>query len=209
MSNIDTLVWTCHNWNIEAEELLEMSYLRTFAPWIVYAVIPTAHWEWAALIALVISIATIAQQTRSGRPMDAQIIDIGSGVFFAALTVLAFADPNTALHPYSPALSSGVLALIAGTSLALRMPFTLGIAKQNTPREMWDHPVFIRTSYVITSVWTASFAIGCVVLAALAHSSSTLRTVAQVLAFAIPVVFTIRYVAHIQGKAKALGEPTS
>ncbi|KAA8884383.1 hypothetical protein F3087_34815 [Nocardia colli] len=183
-----------------------MSYLRTFAPWIVYAIIPAAHWQWAALIALLLSVVEVTRQLRAGRTLDALMIDLGSLVFFAALTVLAFADPNTALHPYSPALSSGVLALIALFSLAVRKPFTLGIAKQSAPKELWDNPVFIRTAYVLTSVWAASFTIGCVVLTVLAHADSTLRTIAQVLAFVIPVVFTIRYVAYIQSKAPAGAE---
>ncbi|MFE9580070.1 hypothetical protein ACFYO1_27045 [Nocardia sp. NPDC006044] len=180
-----------------------MSYLRTFAPWIVYAIIPAAYWQWAALIALLLSVVEVARQVRGGRTLDALMIDLGSLVFFAALTVLAFVDPNTALHPYSPALSSGVLALIALFSLAVRRPFTLGIAKQSTPEEFWDNPVFIRTAYVLTSVWAASFTIGCLVLTVLAQAGSTPRTIAQVLAFAIPVVFTIRYVAYIQSKAPA------
>ncbi|GAB0102760.1 hypothetical protein JMUB6875_17300 [Nocardia sp. JMUB6875] len=179
-----------------------MSYLRTFAPWIVYAVIPSQYWQWSALIAVVISVASIAQQRRAGRGWDALIIDLGSAVFFAAVTVLAFADPDTALHAYMPAISSGVLALIAGISLLIRVPFTLPIAKQTTPQELWDQPLFIRTAYVLTSVWTAAFVIGCVALTALAHGSSGLRTTVQVLAFVIPVVFTIRYVAHIQGGAR-------
>ncbi|NNH68663.1 hypothetical protein HLB23_01995 [Nocardia uniformis] len=185
-----------------------MSYLRTFAPWIAYAVVPSQHWKWAALIAFGISAATLARQTRAGQALDAQIIDIGSAVFFAALTVLAFADPNTPLHPYSPALSSGVLALIAGTSLALRNPFTLPIAKRNTPPELWDHPGFIRASYIITWVWTASFSIGAAVLTALAHSSTGLRTTAQITAFAIPVAFTITYVAQMRAIAQNLVNPS-
>ncbi|WP_194835011.1 hypothetical protein [Nocardia sp. XZ_19_369] len=184
-----------------------MSYLRTFAPWIVYAVVPAAYWQWAALGALLLSLFEVTRQLRAGRTLDALIIDLGSLIFFAALTVLAFADPATALHPYSPALSSGVLALIAGVSLALRKPFTLGIAKQTAPQELWDHPVFVRTAYVLTAVWAASFTIGCVVLIALAHAGSTPRTIAQVLAFAVPAVFTIRYVAYIQSKAPAAARP--
>lgn len=182
-----------------------MTYLRTFAPWIVYAVIPSDYWQWAALIAVGISLAGITYQRRAGQSWDALIIDIGSGLFFTVITILAFADPDTALHAYTPALSNGVLALIAGISLAIRVPFTLPIAKQTTPQEFWDQPLFIRTAYVLTSVWTASFAIGSVLLAVLAHSS-TPRTIVQVLAFAIPVIFTIRYAAHIQAKAEALGQ---
>jgi hypothetical protein len=180
-----------------------MSYLRTFAPWIVYAIIPSSHWNWAALIALVLSIGLIAQQTRTGRTLDAQIIEIGSAVFFAVITVVAFAAPDSGLHPYTPALSSATLALIAGASLALRKPFTLGIAKQTTPREFWEQPLFVRTNVIITAVWAASFAVAAVILAALAHSDSTVRTLVQVAGFVVPMVFTLRYVAHIQAKAAA------
>ncbi|MEV6769366.1 hypothetical protein AB0N05_12155 [Nocardia sp. NPDC051030] len=182
-----------------------MTYLRAFAPWIVFAVIPSEYWQWSALIALGISIASIAQQTRAGRRLDAQIIDLGSAIFFAALTVVAFSNPDSSLHAYTPAAANAVLALIAGISLAVRVPFTLPIAKQTTPQEIWDQPLFIRTAYVLTSVWTASFAIGAVLLAILAHSD-TPRTIVQVLAFVIPVVFTIRYVAYVQAKAQGLAE---
>jgi hypothetical protein len=181
-----------------------MSYLRTFAPWLVYAIIPSAHWNWAALIALVLSIGLIAQQTRSGRTLDAQIIEIGSAVFFAAITVIAFVTPDSGLHPYTPALSSAALALIAGASLAVRKPFTLGIAKQTTPREFWGQPLFIRTNVIITTVWTASFAVAAIALATLAHSGATTRTIVQIAAFVVPMIFTVRYVAHIQAKAARL-----
>ncbi|WP_112241568.1 DUF3159 domain-containing protein [Kribbella monticola] len=181
-----------------------MSYLRTFAPWIVYALIPSAHWNWAALIALVLSIGLIAQQTRAGRGLDAQIIELGSAVFFAVITVLAFTSPDSGLHPYAPALSSATLALIAGISLAVRKPFTLGIAKQSTPREFWEQPLFVRTNVIITAVWTACFAVTAVVLATLAHSGSTARTLVQVAGFVVPMIFTLRYVAHIQAKAAQL-----
>ncbi|WP_063037885.1 hypothetical protein [Nocardia pseudovaccinii] len=186
-----------------------MSYLRAFAPWIVFAVVPSQYWQWAALAALGVSVLGIAQQVRAGQRPEAMAIDIGSVVFFAALTVVAFAAPDSAMHPYTPALSSGVLAVVAGVSLAVRMPFTLSIAKQTTPQELWDHPVFVRTAYVITSVWTASFVIGCIALTALVHSASGVRTIVQVLAFVLPVLFTIRYVAYIRAKANSLDPSAS
>jgi hypothetical protein len=188
-----------------------MSYLRAFAPWIVFAVIPASDWKWAALAALAISVIGITRQTRSGLPLDAQIIDIGSAVYFAALTALAFADPHTPLHPYTASLASGALGLIAGVSLAVRKPFTLGIAKQSIPREHWNSPLFIRANVIITAVWTASFLVGCVVLAFLAHSSALARIIVQVAAFVIPLVFTVRYAAHAraQGRAAAMAQTGS
>lgn len=188
-----------------------MSYLRPFLPWIVFAAVPGSDWKWAALIALAISVAGIALQTRSGQPPDAQIIEIGSAAYFAALTVLAFADPRTALHAYLASLGSGALGLIAGISLAIRRPFTLGIARQGTPEQYWDNPTFIRVNMVITAVWTASFLIGCAVLAALAHSPAPGRISVQVAAFVVPLAFTLRYAARARARARGAvldGEPT-
>jgi hypothetical protein len=183
-----------------------VSYLRAFLPWIVFAVIPGSQWQWAALIAVVISAVGIARQTAAGLPLDAQIIELGSAAYFAALAALAFTDPHTALHAYTASLASGALGLIGLVSLALRKPFTLGVAKQSTPRELWDHPVFVRVNVVITSVWTASFVVGCAALAVLAHSSVLARSIVQTAAFAVPLVFTLRYVASAQAKARARAE---
>jgi hypothetical protein len=182
-----------------------VSYLRPFLPWIVFAAVPGSDWKWAALVALAISIAGIVLQARSGLPPDAQIIEIGSAAYFAALSALAFADPQTALHPYVASLASGALGLIAGVSLAVRKPFTLGIARQGIPREYWDHPTFVRVNTVITAVWTASFLIGCAALAALAHSATPDRLAVQVAAFVVPLAFTLRYAARARARARSAG----
>ncbi|MET9886485.1 hypothetical protein ABZZ20_25775 [Streptomyces sp. NPDC006430] len=183
-----------------------MSYARTFLPWIVFAVLPSAQWQWAALAGLVAAIAVTVQQRRAGAGFDALIIETGSAVFFAALTALAFADPDTPLHDYSAALSSVTLALIAGVSLLIGKPFTLGIAKRTTPREVWGLKPFVRTNVVITAVWTAAFAVTAGVLALLAHAGnghSTPATLVQLAGFALPMLFTVRYVASVQARATA------
>ncbi|WRZ92123.1 hypothetical protein OHB54_25535 [Streptomyces sp. NBC_01007] len=183
-----------------------MSYLRTFLPWIVFAVLPSGNWQWAALAALVVAVAVIVQQLRSGVGPDALIIEIGSAIFFAVLAVIAFANPDSGVHDYSAALSAGTLAVIAGVSLAIGKPFTLGIAKRTTPREVWELKPFIRTNVIITTVWTAAFALTAVVLAFVAHAGnahSTPATLVQVAGFALPMIFTVRYVAHVQAKAGA------
>ncbi|MER6569266.1 hypothetical protein ABT288_24550 [Streptomyces sp. NPDC001093] len=186
-----------------------MSYLRTFLPWIVFAVIPSGDWQWGASAALVVAVGIIAQQRRAGAGFDALVIEAGSAVFFAVLAALAFADPHSGVHAYSAALSSGTLAVIAGLSLAVGRPFTLGIAKRTTPREFWDLKPFIRVNVVITSVWTAAFVLTAVALAVLAHSGSahsTPATAVQIAGFAVPMLFTVRYVARVQAKAQAAGQ---
>ena len=180
-----------------------MSYLRAFAPWIAFAVIPSSQWKWAALFALVVSVVEIARKTRGGLPLDAQIMELGTSVYFAGLTALAFADPHTALHAYIPAMASGALGVIATASLLVRKPFTLGVARQSMPREAWDNPLFLRVNMIISAVWAASFAAGCAGLAALAHSSALGRILVQTAAFALPLIFTMRYVDHVRSRARA------
>lgn len=180
-----------------------MSYLRAFAPWIAFAVIPSAQWKWAALFALVASVVEIVRKTRGGLPLDAQIMELGTSAYFTGLTALAFADPHTTLHAYIPAMASGALGVIATASLLVRKPFTLGVARQSMPREAWDNPLFLRVNMIISAVWAASFVVGCIGLAALAHSSAVGRIVVQTAAFAVPLIFTMRYVDHVRSQARA------
>ncbi|WP_329500556.1 hypothetical protein [Kitasatospora herbaricolor] len=182
-----------------------MSYVRTFLPWIVFAVVPSAQWQWGALAGLLVAVAVIAQQRRAGVGFDAMIMETGSAVFFAALAVVAFAAPRSAAHAYSAALSSATLALIAGASLLMGKPFTLGIAKRTTPPEVWGLKPFVRVNVVITTVWTLAFVVTAGALAALAHAGqghSTTATLVQAAGFVAPMLFTVRYVATAQAKAR-------
>ncbi|MEU5389221.1 hypothetical protein [Kitasatospora cineracea] len=181
-----------------------MSYLRTFLPWIIFAVIPSAQWQWAALAGLLVAAAVTVQQRLAGAGWDALIIETGSALYFAVLAAIAFADPHSGVRDYSATLSSAVLAVIAGGSLLIGKPFTLGIAKRTTPREFWTLKPFIRVNVIITSVWTAAFAVTAVVLGVLAHGGhghSTPSLIVQIAGFVVPMVFTVRYVALVQARA--------
>jgi hypothetical protein len=97
-----------------------------------------------------------------------------------------------------------MLALIAATSLAIHRPFTLGIAKQSTPREYWDLPEFIRINVIITAVWTASFVVTATVIAIIAgHGNVAATVIVQVAGLVVPMVFTNRFAAHAQAKAQS------
>lgn len=51
------------------------------------------------------------------------------------------------------------LLVIVLVSMAVRSPFTLKYAREDTPREHWDSPLFLRINYVITAVWALAFAV--------------------------------------------------
>ncbi|MEU4097699.1 hypothetical protein [Streptomyces sp. NPDC026673] len=174
-----------------------MGYLRSFLPWIAFAVVATEiDWRYGALAGLVLSTGLVAAERRAGRPADRMVVELSSGVFFALLATLAFAAPDSPLEPYSTALSLGWLALTAWGSLAVRRPFTLGIARTMVPSQVWENPVFLRTNVIITAVWAASFTVNAVLLAALLavvpHALTAIIAV-KVCGFAVPALFTMRY----------------
>jgi hypothetical protein len=186
--------------------ILDMSYVRSFLPWIVFAILPSAQWQWAAPAAFVLSVLLIARERRAGAGLDALTIELGSAVFFAVLAVIAFENPGSGVHDYAATLSSAALGTVAGVSLLIGKPFTLGIAKRSTPREVWELKPFVRTNVVITAVWTAAFVVTAVALGLLAHAGqahSTPATVVQLAGFAVPMVFTVRYVAFVLARARA------
>ncbi|HEX4226538.1 MAG TPA: hypothetical protein VHZ97_29510 [Pseudonocardiaceae bacterium] len=177
-----------------------MSYLRGFAPWLVYAVVSVIGWQWGALAALLVGIASFIADRRSGIKLDAQFLDIGSIVFFFGLAALAFTDPGSPLQHYDGPLSSGWLALLAIISIAVGHPFTEGIARRQVTAEVAAHPLFRRTNVVITGFWTGGFVFGAVtgVIADALGAGTMVDVLRQVLAFAIPLYLTNRYVARIR-----------
>ncbi|BBB00349.1 hypothetical protein RVR_7367 [Actinacidiphila reveromycinica] len=180
-----------------------VSYLRGFLPWIGFAAVSGSGWQWAALLALSMAVASLVRDRRAGVTADAQILDFGTIVFFGLLAAVAFADPTSELQTYESGLSSAWLALIAASSLLAGRPFTVGIAKRRTGPETWHTPVFRRTGRVLTTVWTVSFALGAVATFVCEATDAVgwLGTMVQILGFAVPAAFTHFYVASVRSRA--------
>lgn len=182
-----------------------MSYLRGFIPWIVFGVVSSFDWRWAAVAALLSGLALLRQDRRAGVAADAQILDVSTVVYFAGLGAIAFAAPHSPLEHYDGALSFGWLALTAWATLAVRKPFTLGIARRQTPREVWDLPEFLRINVVITVAWATAFTLTCAALAACtALDAPALISIAcHVAGLAAPAAFTSIYPARVQARLAA------
>ena len=186
-----------------------MNYLRGFVPWIAFAVVSGFSWQWAAALGLVGNVGLLIQARVKRISLDSQILELSTLVYFAALTGLAFSQPHSGLHNYTGAMSMGWLALTAFGGLAVRRPFTLGIAKLQTPRELWDTPVFKRVNYVITTVWAIAFLITAIVLGILdaLHASETVSIIVQVAGFVVPALFTRTYPERVRARYANLPTP--
>jgi hypothetical protein len=176
---------------------LVFGYLRSFLPWISFAVLSTnGQYRYGALAGFLLAAVLLVVDRRAGRPWDAQIIEISSAVFFGGLAVAAFAVTPAPLGAYGPAASVGWLALTAWGSLAIRRPFTLGIAKTMAPPEAHGTRLFQRVNAVVTTVWAAAFTLNAAGLALLLHyapHATTALLAVKVCGFAVPAVFTARY----------------
>jgi hypothetical protein len=179
-----------------------MNYLRGFIPWIAFAIVSGFSWQWGAALGLAGSVGLLVQARTRKIPLDSQILEISTLVYFGALTGLAFSQPDSGLHTYTGAMSMGWLALTAFGGLAIRRPFTLGIAKLQTPRELWETPVFKRINYVITSVWAIAFLVTAIVLAILDvnHAGEAVSIVVQVAGFVVPALFTRTYPERVRAR---------
>ncbi|WP_406284343.1 hypothetical protein [Embleya sp. NBC_00896] len=180
-----------------------MNYVRNFAPWIVFAAIPSTNWQWGALAALVVTVAMAAQDHRAGRGVD--LPAYSTAAFFLVLAPIAFAVPDSGFHRYVGAASFGWLAVTAWASLAMRNPFTLVIARRTTPREIWELPAFLRVNVVITVAWAASFTVTAIALYLVKANdlSSALAIAVQAGGFVLPAMFTARYPAIVQARHAA------
>ncbi|MEH6374403.1 hypothetical protein V7793_08690 [Streptomyces sp. KLMMK] len=172
-----------------------MNYVRGFIPWIAFAVVSSAGWQWGAVAGLVAGAGLLVKERKAGAAGNSLILEVSTVCFFVALAVLAFALPHSGLRHFGGALSLGWLALTAWATLAAGRPFTTGIAKTQAPPEVWDTPVFRRINVVITSAWALAFTVTAVALAAVSAAGlgNAISVPVQVAGFALPAVFTARY----------------
>ncbi|OKH99880.1 hypothetical protein A6A06_22790 [Streptomyces sp. CB02923] len=172
-----------------------MTFLRGFFPWIAYGAVAWASWQWAALLALVIGCVVLYADRAEGLSPSLRILEYGSLVFFAGISVLALLRPDSGLRIYDGALSSGWLALVTWGSMAARRPFTLAIARRKAPPEVWRTSLFLRINYVLTAAWAASFtfaAAGQALVTAYGLGLTAMISI-HLSAFVIPLRFTASY----------------
>ncbi|MEV6129241.1 hypothetical protein AB0M05_20785 [Streptomyces violaceusniger] len=172
-----------------------MNYLRGFIPWIALAVVSTLGWQWGALAGLVLGGAMLVRARKAGMAADALILECSTVAFFTALTIWAFARPDSVLKDYVGALALGWLAVTAWATLAVGQPFTTGVARRQAPPEVWDTYVFKRINVVITRAWSTAFTLSAaamvVVISAGLGMAAALAV--QFAGFVLPALFTAWY----------------
>jgi hypothetical protein len=192
------------------------SMFVSLIPWVLFTLIAgrlgSNLVSWAAVVAGLAVIAIVvrsrSERTAEGARSSLKIIDVTGIVTFAVIAVLAFTGSGSLrdnLADYGRGGCAIVLALVMFGSL-LVTPFTEQYARESTPREVWNSPVFRALNVRISAVF------GLVVLAmAASHIYSGYLEAHQelsrrdnlVLNWAIPIgliVLALKFVDRVAGE---------
>jgi hypothetical protein len=185
------------------------------APWALLSILSApGRFEEAVLAALGLSVLVMLGGVSRG--IKVHLLELFGAAFFGVLALVGlFATDNVIrfLEVWSGELTNVSLAGFAWITLLIRKPFTMAYAKDTTPQEYWDSPLFKRINDVITAVWASAFTfaavagfIGDVVL----HDAGNFWTgwILQLAAILIAVSFSEFYPDYASAKFDlANGEP--
>jgi len=132
-----------------------MTLFLILAPYGVYAALMLVTSVTVSLVSAgAICLATIAFDRLRGRSL--KILPAGTAILFAGIVAyLHLIDPALSDKAVKVAVDGGIFAISLGSILA-RYPFTLQYATESVHPEIAAMPGFMRSNYIITSVWTAS-----------------------------------------------------
>jgi hypothetical protein len=137
------------------------SPLAGLAPWIAMSLLSgPGRFEESVSTALGLSILFIYLRLRRGGSLKP--LEVFEVAYFGSLAIVGLlASDNLIgwLEKWSGEMSSLALAVFTFGSLLVGNPFTLPYAKETTPREYWDSPIFLSINRVITLVWALAFTV--------------------------------------------------
>jgi hypothetical protein len=136
------------------------SPLSGIAPWILLSVVGSpGRYEAAIAIAFGFSLLVLWAGRRRGDSLHS--LTVFGVAFFGVLLVVRVvvgAGVETWLSTWTGEMSNIALTVFALSALVVRRPFTVSYARDMTPEEFWDTPVFLRINYVVSAVWATVFA---------------------------------------------------
>jgi hypothetical protein len=134
-------------------------FVSGLLPWILYWIlVGNVDFRLAVLISFGVAAFQLLRTIFLER-QPPMVLDVGTTIAFAILTIVTFATDDTFLERWVQPLSSAALLAIALGSILVGKPFTRQYARQQTPPEVWDTPRFQRTTLLITWAWVGVFAV--------------------------------------------------
>jgi hypothetical protein len=197
-------------------------FVSGLLPWILYWIlVGNVDFRLAVLISFgVAAFQLLRAVVFEGQPP--MVLEVGTTIAFAILTIVTFATDDTFLERWIQPLSSGALLAIALGSILVGKPFARQYARQQTPPEVWETPGFLRTTLLITWAWVGVFAVMTVsaLIPPIVDGNNTFYeqddTVGVVFYWVIPflalaagIIFTKWYPEHARARAQTAADAAS
>jgi len=178
----------------------------SFLPWIVFAIIPCNNMvelSYAVVVCLFLELVGDYKQLRKGF-----ILSWGTLIFFAFNVIFVTWLKYVWIATHMGVFASAALAAIAWFSLLIGKPFTIQYAKEKTPKDRWNSPVFIRINKIMTIFWGCLFIFNTEVNVLKFYYSGIpnwVYSVVLIFSMAVGMMFVIRFPDWY--KARATQEP--
>jgi hypothetical protein len=119
--------------------------------WIVYSVASGIHyWYVATGGGVLLCAASLFEMNRWG---TAKLMDWISLAFFVTAAIIMIGLHSAAFPIYHVVVIWSFFAVAGWASVARGAPFTEAYAREASPREFWDNPVFRRFNWILTLFW--------------------------------------------------------
>ncbi len=164
--------------------------------WIVYGVISgDGHWVVASLAALIVALAIVAHEHKYHAT---KILSCTAAAFFVFSLVTTIIVGPALFKNYNIFLTWLVFAVVTWITLLIGFPFTIQYAREQAPREIWNHPLFMRLNVILTVVFGLMFTInaGLGVIALRTGRLLSLGLLLPISLLIAAIVFSARYPKH-------------
>lgn len=162
------------------KNLNPLAIFAGFLPWIAFTFVAQRlsadGVAWSALFAAALSLLFLLRGRRTGNPVQ---LDIYSLILFTVIAVVGFVGDYSVdlwLYEWGRPLVGVVLGVVLLVTASIR-PFTAEYARQSTPREYWDSPLFRRINRDLSAAWGIAITVmgGAAVLVTVldAHATGT------------------------------------
>ncbi len=135
------------------------------APWALLSIL-SAPGRFEIVVTAALGLSVLVILVGLSRGIKVHSLEVFGAVFFGVMAIVgAFAEDSVVrfLELWAGELTNLSLAAFAWLTMLIRKPFTMAYAKDTTPQEHWESPLFKRINNVITAVWASAFTFAAVV----------------------------------------------
>ncbi len=180
-------------------------------PWILYLALPWLGYPNVGVVAALVA-GLFPTLLAKARGHSVKLVDWTMLVFFvvAALATIPGGRSAALFTRYNYVIVWVLFSAMAWITIAAGAPFTIQFARESTPREAWNTPLFKRVNLVISTMWGSAFTTNLIV----SMMALQLPNAATILQIGVPIativgaiMFTKRYTAIVRAQPRGVVAP--